>query len=216
MRTRTRALVALLWTATLWAAVVGVGLLLRGRLHAVEDFEDSLSRDVADDRSAALDTATALWSRLGSPALLLGVGALAVVVIRWRTLEWRVAVIHALALGLQALVVLTAGVVLRRSGPAVTRLDPAATTSSYPGSQAAAGTALCVSVALVAAFHVRHRWLRAVAITVALAIPVLVAFAGVYRGTHHLSDVTMGAATGLGCAALAWRSARPADIGAGT
>jgi membrane-associated phospholipid phosphatase len=40
-------------------------------------------------------------------------------------------------------------------------------------------------------------------IGVCSVIPVLVAYARLYRGMHHLSDVVVGAINGLACAALA-------------
>jgi len=46
-------------------------------------------------------------------------------------------------------------------------------------------------------------WLRRTVIAVCSVIPFLVAYARLYRGMHHLSDVVVGAINGLICAGLA-------------
>ena len=51
-------------------------------------------------------------------------------------------------------------------------------------------------------------WLRRLVIVVCAVIPVLVAYARLYRGMHHLSDVLIGALNGIACALLAWTCLR--------
>ena len=43
---------------------------------------------------------------------------------------------------------------------------------------------------------------------VLLSLPVLVGYARLYRGMHHVSDVVVGALNGLVCALLAWHYLR--------
>jgi undecaprenyl-diphosphatase len=50
---------------------------------------------------------------------------------------------------------------------------------------------------------IERPWLRRAVIGVCSVIPVLVAYARLYRGMYHLSDVVVGAINGLACAALA-------------
>jgi membrane-associated phospholipid phosphatase len=66
-----------------------------------------------------------------------------------------------------------------------------------------ATTALYLSFALLAQ-RLERPWMRRLATTVCLLVPVLVAWARLYRGMHHLSDILVGAANGLACALLAW------------
>ena len=53
--------------------------------------------------------------------------------------------------------------------------------------------------------------LRWVLTVVCLVIPFLVAYARLYRGMHHLSDVVVGFLNGLTCAILAWLYLRRSD-----
>jgi undecaprenyl-diphosphatase len=50
---------------------------------------------------------------------------------------------------------------------------------------------------------IERTWLRRTVIGVCSVIPILVAYARLYRGMHHLSDVVVGAINGLICAGLA-------------
>jgi PAP2 superfamily. len=50
---------------------------------------------------------------------------------------------------------------------------------------------------------IERTWLRRTVIGVCSVIPFLVAYARLYRGMHHLSDVVVGAINGLICAGLA-------------
>jgi membrane-associated phospholipid phosphatase len=89
-----------------------------------------------------------------------------------------------------------------RSRPDVPRLDPAPPTSSYPSGHVGASVALYTSLAVMAT-TIERTWLRRTVIDVCSVIPFLVAYARLYRGMHHLSDVIVGAINGLVCAGLA-------------
>jgi undecaprenyl-diphosphatase len=125
-----------------------------------------------------------------------------------------VAVIPAIAIALQATVFVIATAVVGRARPHVAHLDPAPPTSSYPSGHVGAATALYVSFALLAQ-RIQPAPLRRVLTVLFLLVPVLVAWARLYRGMHHLSDIGVGAVNGLICALLAWaylsRRARRAD-----
>jgi membrane-associated phospholipid phosphatase len=56
---------------------------------------------------------------------------------------------------------------------------------------------------MIMATTIERAWLRRTVIGVCSVIPVLVAYARLYRGMHHLSDVVVGAINGLLCAGLA-------------
>ena len=90
-----------------------------------------------------------------------------------------------------------------RTRPPVAKLDPAPPTSSYPSGHVGATTALYLAFALLAV-RIRRASLRWMATTVCLAIPLLVGFARLYRGMHHVSDVAVAILNGLICALLAY------------
>ena len=82
------------------------------------------------------------------------------------------------------------------------KMMPPKTTSSYPSGHVGASVALYSSLAIMAT-TIERAWLRRTVIGVCSVIPVLVTYARLYRGMHHLSDVVVGAINGLACAALA-------------
>ena len=71
----------------------------------------------------------------------------------------------------------------------------------------------------IMATTIERTLLRRALIAVCSVIPILVSYARLYRGMHHLSDVLVGAINGLICAGLAahWaresHRTRPTSIG---
>lgn len=197
----------------LWAAIVGIGLFIRGPLNGIPS-EDDLSKDVQKTRTPTWDSVTMVWSHIGNTEIVIGVCVLAVALLWWRTRQWWVAVIPAIAIALQATVFVIATAVVGRGRPHVAHLDPAPPTSSYPSGHVGAATALYVSFALLAQ-RIQSALVRRVVTTLFLLVPFLVAWGRLYRGMHHLSDIGVGALNGLACALLAWaylsRRARRAD-----
>ncbi|MEO6413603.1 MAG: phosphatase PAP2 family protein [Pedococcus sp.] len=186
----------------LWAAIVGVGLLIKGPLGGLPA-EETISTNVQDTRTAAWDNVTSVWSHVGNTEIVIGVCVLAVGLLWWRTRQWWVAVVPAIAIALQATVFVIATAVVARPRPHVPHLDPAPPTSSYPSGHVGASTALYVSFALLAQ-RIGPPVLRRTVTALCLVIPLLVAWARLYRGMHHLSDILVGAANGVACALLAW------------
>ena len=186
----------------LWAAIVGVGLFIKGPLGGLPS-EESISKDAQGLRSPTWDDVTLVWSHLGNTEIIIGVCVLSVGLLWWGTRQWWVAVIPAIAIALQATVFVIATAVVARPRPHVPHLDPAPPTSSYPSGHVGASTALYVSFALLAQ-RIERPALRRVVTALFLVVPVLVASARLYRGMHHLTDILVGAANGLACALLAW------------
>ena len=199
---RDAALRAVAPAVLVWAAVVGLGELIRGPLGGLTG-ENAVSRDVQKTRTPTWDDVTAVWSHIGNTEIVIGVCVVAVALLWWRTRQWWVAVIPALAIALQATVFVIATAVVGRQRPPVPHLDPAPPTSSYPSGHVGASTALYVTFALLAQ-RIERPWLRRLLTALFLLVPVLVAYARLYRGMHHLSDILVGAANGLACALLAW------------
>jgi membrane-associated phospholipid phosphatase len=193
---------ALVPAFALWLGIAAFGQLLIGPLVGWNLSESALNRSLQDTRSQTWDSVTAVWSHVGNTEIIIGVCAVAVVVLWWRTRRWWFAVIPAIAISLQAAVFVAATLVTGRPRPDVPHLDPAPPTSSYPSGHVGASVALYVSFAIMAT-TIERTWLRRSVIGVCSLIPFLVAYARMYRGMHHLSDVIIGAVNGLVCAALA-------------
>jgi membrane-associated phospholipid phosphatase len=197
-RTAVRGLLlgALLPGFVLWLAIVGLGQLLAGPLKGWNQSESTLNQSLQDTRTSTWDSVTALWSHLGNTEIIIGVCVIAVAVIWWRTRRWWFAVIPAIAISLQASIFVAASAVIGRPRPAVPHLDPAPPTSSYPSGHVGASVALYTSLGIMAS-GIERTWLRRTVIGVCSVIPFLVAYARLYRGMHHLSDVVVGAVNGL-------------------
>jgi membrane-associated phospholipid phosphatase len=188
----------------LWFAIAAFGQLLVGPLVGWNRSESTLNRLLQDTGDRVWDTVTAVWSRAGNTEVIIGVCVIAVMVLWWRTRRWWFAVIPAIAISLQAAIFVAATLATGRPRPDVPHLDPAPPTSSYPSGHVGASVALYTSFAIMAT-SIQRTWLRRTVIGACSVIPLLVAYARLYRGMHHLSDVVIGAINGLVCAGLAAR-----------
>ena len=193
---------AVLPAIVLWLVIVGIGKLIEGPLGGLQS-ESVVNKDLQAGRSELWDTITMVWSRIGNTEIVIGVCVVMVALI-WRlTKQWWVAVIPAIAISIQATVFVIATAVTGRDRPEVEHLDPAPPTSSYPSGHVGASTALYLTLAAMCQ-RIPNRGLRYVLTTICLVIPLLVAYARLYRGMHHLTDVLVGFLNGIVCAILAW------------
>lgn len=190
----------------LFAAIVGFGFLIIGPLGGLPG-EDQLSRSVAGGRTPLWNSITMVWSRIGNTEIIIGVCVIAVAVIWWRTKQWWYAVVPAIAIAAQASVFVAATTITDRKRPSVPHLDPAPPTSSYPSGHMGAATALYLTFALMAQ-RIERPWLRRLVTLGCAVVPLLVGWARLYRGMHHLVDILVGAVNGLVCAVLAWNYLR--------
>ncbi len=186
----------------LWVVIVGLGALIEGPLGGLSG-ENTVNADLQRGRTPLWDSVTFFWSHIGNTEIVIGVCVVMVAVIWWRTRQWWVAIVPGIAIAVQATVFVLATAVIGRQRPDVAHLDPAPPTSSYPSGHVGAATALYVTLAALAQ-RIGNPLLRRVVTAVCLVIPFLVAYARVYRGMHHVSDVVVGFLNGLVCAALAW------------
>ena len=113
----------------------------------------------------------------------------------------------AIAIAIQASVFVAATTIADRPRPTVQHLDPAPPTSSYPSGHMGASTALYLTFALMAQ-RIETVWLRRLVTVVCAIIPLLVGYARLYRGMHHLLDILVGMVNGIVCALLAWNYLR--------
>ena len=195
---------ALAPAVALWVAISAFGRLLTGPLVGWNHSESALNRSLQDTRDRTWDSVTAVWSHVGNTEIIIGVCLLAVALVWWRTRRWWFAIIPAIAISLQASIFVAATLVTGRPRPDVPHLDRAPPTSSYPSGHVGASVALYASLAIMAT-TIERTWLRRTVIAVCTIVPFLVAYARLYRGMHHLSDVVVGAINGLVCAGLAAR-----------
>ncbi|GAA1888662.1 phosphatase PAP2 family protein [Lapillicoccus jejuensis] len=192
----------LLPALVLWLAILAVGFLIQDGLHSFQS-ESAVNRALQSTRTSTWDAVTAVWSHIGNTEIVIGVCVVMVGVVLALTRRWSIALVPAIAISLQATVFVVATEIVGRPRPDVPHLDPAPPTSSYPSGHVGASTALYLSLALLAQ-RVRHPLLRRVLTAVCVVIPLLVLYARLYRGMHHLTDVLVGLVNGIVCATLAW------------
>ncbi|MEV8377020.1 phosphatase PAP2 family protein [Kribbella sp. NPDC056861] len=183
--------------------IVGGGFALKGPLDGLAKSEESVNKDLAADRTGTWNTITQVWSHIGNTEYVIGVCLLVAAILLWRTRDWRLAVVPVIAIAMQGLIFLITSHVVDRDRPPVDKLDPSPPTASYPSGHTGASTGLYVSLALLA-LAIHRSWLRTLTIIACLAMPLLVAFARLYRGMHHVSDITAGLLNGAVCALLAY------------
>lgn len=200
---------AVLPAVVLWLVIVGIGKLIEGPLGGLQG-ESSINRALQNGRTDLWDNITGVWSHIGNTEIVIGVCVVMVALIWWLTKQWWVAVIPAIAIALQATVFVLATAVTGRDRPDVPHLDPAPPTSSYPSGHVGASTALYLTLAWMCQ-RIPNRGLRVVLTVICAVIPFLVAYARLYRGMHHLTDVLVGFVNGVVCAVLAWNYLRRKD-----
>jgi membrane-associated phospholipid phosphatase len=207
---------AILPAVALFALIVGFGFLLKGPLKGLSDSENGVSRWLQDARTPTGETVTKYMSMMGNTEYVIAVAVIVSALVWWRTRQWWYAIIPLVAISLQATVFVIATAIVGRSRPPVERLDPTPPTSSYPSGHVGASTALYLTFALMAT-RIRNVVVRRVVIVLCLVVPLLVSYARLYRGAHHVTDVVVGIVNGAVCALLAWNYLRrePAGAGAG-
>jgi undecaprenyl-diphosphatase len=199
----------------LWVVVGGIRLLITGPLDNLPG-EAGVNRWFESIRTPALNSVTAVLSAIGTTEFIIGACVLFVVLFWWRTKQWWLAVVPPQAIAVQALVFMTAALVVGRERPEVEHLDDSPPTSAYPSGHTGASTAFYVTLAAMAQ-RIGNPVLRGVVTVLCLLVPLCVGTARLYRGMHSLTDVLMGFANGLVCAFLAWnylrRDTSSADTG---
>ncbi|MGH3075152.1 MAG: phosphatase PAP2 family protein, partial [Gaiellales bacterium] len=162
------------------------------------------------DHRTALRTDASFWlSGIGDvyaiPALV-AVTTLVAVVLR----KWRAAAFIVTAIAVEAATYRVATLTIDRQRPHVRRLDDLPVSDSFYSGHTAASVAVYCGIALLVTSWVRTTALRVVIWLVAIAIPLLVALARMYRGMHHPTDVAAGLLIGIGCLVVALTAARAA------
>jgi membrane-associated phospholipid phosphatase len=191
------------------AFLVALGLLLTKVLldGPVGRWDQALDRWFFVQREATFDTITQWGSMLGDTVAVVGIAAVAVVVLaigrHWPYIAFLVG-----ALVIEVTTFVTTTFVIDRERPAVPHLDPGPPTSSFPSGHVAASIVLYVGLALIITSLVRSRVVRTVVWVVAIALPIFVALSRLYRGMHHPTDMIGSVIGALGCLAFAFLATR--------
>ena len=187
----------------LWGGLIVFGVVVAGPLSGPLRDEVDVDQYLAAERSHTWNTITLLWSALGSTEVVIGASLIIGALTFWRTRDWRLAAVPAIAILIETVIFLSIASLVDRERPPVVKLDVAPPTSSYPSGHAGASTALYLAFAFLA-LHIARAWLRWTIIFLCLITPLLVAFARLYRGMHYVTDVAAGIVDGIVCMLLAY------------
>lgn len=195
----------LLLLAVLYGVLVGIGLLLTRVLENSDLVreEEELNQALADGRTPTMNDVTYLLSGLGNTGAIIGALVVVAIGLRLAMKRWEPSVFLLVAVSAQALVFLLVTLTISRQRPDVKQLDTSPPTSSFPSGHTGAATALFVASALLVGWYVRRRAVKIAAVTLLVAVPLLVAYGRLYRGMHHPSDILGAYLNGLACITIA-------------
>lgn len=211
---RDLALRALAPMAVWWLVVLAFGwALTKGPLSSLGRHEERVNKWFLHHRTPTFNDITLFFSWTGATVSIIGVCLVVVAALWWRTRRWWFAVVPLIAITLQALVFFFATLLIDRQRPDVPKMDNSPPTSSYPSGHTGAATALYFSLALLCQ-RIKHPVLRVVATVVCVLVPFCVATARLYRGMHHVTDVSTAMVNGVVAVVLAWNWLRRDTQGA--
>ncbi|WP_440104619.1 phosphatase PAP2 family protein [Streptosporangium sp. H16] len=185
---------------------IGVGLLITKVLQKTTLIanDQGVNAQLAGDRTAYWSSITDVVSSMSDTPVIIAGTALLAIVFRLAFKRWNESIFLALAVFSQSAIFLLATVFAERKRPAVQHLDPAPPTSSFPSGHTSAAVAFYCGIALVLTIHThRYKILNVLWWVVGLGIPLGIAYSRMYRGMHHLSDVSWGFLLGVVCIAVA-------------
>jgi membrane-associated phospholipid phosphatase len=194
----------------LLVVLAGIGWLLSRVVHddGIGRADSALSRRLAGERGPGLNDVTVITSEVGGTLAItiLAVVAVAGAALVWR--RWREPMLVAVAVTGEVAIFLAVTLLVDRERPPVRQLDEAPPTSSFPSGHTAATIVLFGALAVLASERARSALVRRLFLTLAVALPLLVAASRMYRGMHYLSDVLGGVLLGVAWLLAAVRGVR--------
>ncbi len=166
-----------------------------------QSFDEGVLRWAAAQHTPALDTIMIEITSLGTGSvvmMIVGIAALFLALTRHR---YSAALLLASTAG-GGLLNLILKNFFGRPRPHVFEWGTNALSSSFPSGHAMSATVVYVTVGYLAARLEKNRWARAMTLTVAGAIVVVISASRVYLGVHYPSDVAAGIIIGIGWAAF--------------
>jgi membrane-associated phospholipid phosphatase len=165
-------------------------------VHGVAGDDESLVRFLARHRSGGLTDASLVGSTMAGGVVLPIIVAVAAV-IALIAKHWRLAGFLLFALAVESASYRTTTLLVHRHRPEVHRLENLPVNASYPSGHTAASIAVYCGLALLLTSRIKNRAAQVAIWTVAVLIPVYVAFSRMYRGMHHPTDVLGGVIIGI-------------------
>jgi undecaprenyl-diphosphatase len=196
---------ALLVTAMVFLGFSLIYLLLP--LGGLEEADEDFSQWLADNRSPMQEDLSWVGSTLAGghviPAVL-GIGLITFLIMR----RWLLAAFVVLVVALESGTYRVTSWIVERQRPDVERLESLPVDASYPSGHTAAAVAMYGGILLLVASQLHNTAVRVVTVVLGVGIPLFVAWARMYRGMHHFSDVVAGLLMGLGAVTILVFAAR--------
>jgi membrane-associated phospholipid phosphatase len=157
--------------------------------------DESIAEWFVKQRTPGLNSLSFVGSMLSDTFVKIAVTAIVAIamLVVWK--RWLEPSVVVFSLILEALCFITVTTLVKRPRPDVPHLDTSPVGTSYPSGHTAAAVAYSAIVVIIF-WHTRRRWIRAVAVTIAVLLPVCVGVARMYRGMHFFTDVVFGALLG--------------------
>ncbi|MGE0878197.1 MAG: phosphatase PAP2 family protein [Acidimicrobiia bacterium] len=185
-------------TAVFWA----VGRLILASSW-ITDADQRIAERFAARRTPGWNTVSYLGSQAADTAVKIVVTTVVCLVLYWMWRRSREPLMLVVPLVLEASVFITVTLLVGRPRPNVERLESSPVNSSFPSGHVAAATVYGALV-IVVFRHTRNVWARTTVLIGCAVLPVLVGWARMYRGMHHLSDVIAGVALGIASLSCAY------------
>jgi membrane-associated phospholipid phosphatase len=203
--------------AALVAFMILLGLLLTKILLPIggfADWDEGINRWLADRRSPTLEHLSWIGSEMLAGGLVIPVVVGFFLVMFLALRRWRLAAFTIFVICVESGAYRATTLVVHRDRPAVHRLESLPVHASFPSGHTAASLALYGGLLLLLASRARQPVVTVLCIAVALAIPVFVGWARMYRGMHHLTDSAAGLLLGIGAVIVTIFAARVAGAAA--
>jgi len=198
------------------AVSIGLGLLVtKVVVHAwgIGAADERVDVWLAAHRSASLGDASLIGSILaGGVVLPIIAGVILIAFLALR--HWRLAAFTLFALGVESASYRITTLVVHRHRPNVVRLENLPVNASYPSGHTAASIAVYAGIILLLTSKFKNTVFRGLGWTIAIALPVFVAWARIYRGMHHPLDVAGGVVIGIAALIVLVFASRAADAAA--
>jgi membrane-associated phospholipid phosphatase len=133
---------------------------------------------------------------LSATPTIITLTVLAATVFRLMFRRWRESLVVIYAVVGETAIFMATTLFIDRPRPTVPHLDEAPPTSSFPSGHTAAAICFYGSIAAIAVWHSRSRWIALSTVILCPAVPLTIAASRVYRGMHYPTDVLAGALLG--------------------
>ena len=180
-------------------------------IGGLRNTDNSTVKSLVAERTPFLTDVSEVGSTIGgAPLLPILVGAIALVCAFLR--KWLIAAFAVFVLVVESATYRVTSLAVPRDRPHVHRLEDLPADASYPSGHTAAAIAVYAGLVLLLTSRFPTRGLRICAWAIAIAIPIFVALARMYRGMHHPLDTAAGLVIGIGALLVLLFATRAAGV----